>query len=127
MKCKQCGSEFEAKRSDAVYCSVQCRVTAKRVTDKSVTDKLNVTKLNRVIADAFIEEETIESETDTSVVYVGHEGSTLLSDGQWFTPMTFPVNGREMTAKEALGFWCEYGDAYHRNLAALGRAYDIIR
>ena len=58
MKCEVCGREFEAKRSDAKYCSAKCRVKAKRlsVTDGelsvtkpalsvtgSVTDKLNVT------------------------------------------------------------------------------------
>jgi hypothetical protein len=49
MKCEVCGKEFEAKRSDARFCSSVCRKVANRlnVTDKSenVTDKsLSVTK-----------------------------------------------------------------------------------
>jgi len=42
MKCSQCNSKFEAKRSTAKYCSAQCRVAASRVTvavgSLSVTD-----------------------------------------------------------------------------------------
>jgi predicted nucleic acid-binding Zn ribbon protein len=39
--CPVCGKEFKAKRSDAVYCSVKCRVKAhrKRKTDKNVSNK----------------------------------------------------------------------------------------
>ena len=43
MKCKQCGNEYEAKRSDSRYCSVTCRVTAKRNKDVDVTDNPGVT------------------------------------------------------------------------------------
>ena len=40
MKCELCGTEFEAKRADARYCSSGCRKKASRtVTDKTVTDK----------------------------------------------------------------------------------------
>ena len=42
MKCLNCNKEFEAKRTDAKFCSSLCRVTHNRVTDKSVTDKLPV-------------------------------------------------------------------------------------
>ena len=45
-KCKQCGTEYEAKRSDSLYCSVGCRVAAKR--NKDVTHKgLSVTTANK--------------------------------------------------------------------------------
>jgi len=47
MKCIICGSEFEAKRSDAKFCSPSCRVKASRnvviepkeVVDNSASDK----------------------------------------------------------------------------------------
>lgn len=39
LKCQQCGSEFEAKRVDARFCSAKCRQNAKRgVTANRVTD-----------------------------------------------------------------------------------------
>lgn len=46
MRCKQCDNEFEAKRSDAQYCSPKCRKVVSRiisVTHKPVTDKVIVT------------------------------------------------------------------------------------
>ena len=43
MECMVCGNEFEARRSDALYCSDVCRQRRKRVTDNSVTDNLAVT------------------------------------------------------------------------------------
>ena len=39
MKCNQCNQEYAATRSDSLYCSVTCRVTAKRNKAKNVTDK----------------------------------------------------------------------------------------
>ena len=56
MDCMHCGNEFEAKRSDARYCSAKCRQQAKRlsVTDvtDNVTDKLSVTEAERIIKTA---------------------------------------------------------------------------
>ena len=37
-QCKQCQNEFESSRSDAVYCSARCRVTANRNKTGGVTD-----------------------------------------------------------------------------------------
>jgi len=39
MRCKVCNSEFEG-RSDALYCSAKCRVTANRRKRDSVTDNV---------------------------------------------------------------------------------------
>ena len=43
MICKQCNTEFEAKRADAQYCSPSCRKAASRLSVTSDTDKLSVT------------------------------------------------------------------------------------
>ena len=52
-KCETCGNEFEAKRSDAKYCSSKCRVKSHRVsvTHDDVTANLSVTDSHPPVTD----------------------------------------------------------------------------
>ena len=46
-QCKQCQNEFESSRSDAVYCSAKCRVTANRNKTGDVTANHTVEQCKR--------------------------------------------------------------------------------
>lgn len=77
MKCKQCGNEYEAKRSTSAYCGPKCkqafyrnRMSKDSVTPVTVTPKSNVT----VTPDWMLTQEQIDNLPLGVVKPMEHEG-----------------------------------------------------
>lgn len=72
-KCMNCGSEFEAKRADARFCSEKCRQIAHR---KSVTDKLNQQSVTDIPVKYFTDTAGVQHQVD----YKGRRETQALLD-----------------------------------------------
>jgi len=94
--CKQCNSDYEAKRATSLYCSSKCRVKAGRlsVTDDSALEPVSVTNEELSVTKVSVTELSVtdvspstpsEPEAADSRHYATRTNPDTLNTGEWMT------------------------------------------
>lgn len=101
MECKQCGTEYEAKRSTSLYCGAACRVKAGRL---SVTDKAETLSVTGSVT-----RPTLEHYQANPDRYARTGKADMLNWGLWMTTDQLHTKGLTANRVPIPGDW-DYAD-----------------